>query len=231
MPELPLPELVWDWTIYPRHDVDRSVVANLERAMRADIPIPPITVDEPSKRIVDGWHRARAWGRVHGEAANIPVVFKTYPNERAILEAAIAPNATHGRPLDSQDRTRSVLMLKKVGATDEEIAVVLSTEPAQIMKLALKVVLVSDNNGPIEVLPAKPIVEPVGDKPRTITREQANVAASASGWRTAQTITQLIRQIEVGLIGLTMHQRQQLWALHDVIERRVRPLEETTKAG
>jgi len=231
MTDLPLHELVWDWTIYPRHDVDGSVIANLERAMRAGVTIPPILVEKTSKRIVDGWHRAHAWRRVYGDTAEIPVVLASYPNERALLEAAIAPNATHGRPLDSQDRTRSVLMLRKLGASDEEIAVVLSTEPRQVMKLALKVVLVTDNGGPAEVQPAKPVVWPVGDKPQTITREQASVAASASGLRTAQTITQLIRQVEVGLIGLTADSRRHLWALHDVIEQRVRPVDPEAKTG
>ena len=230
MTDLPLPELVWDWTIYPRHDVDGSVIANLERAMRAGVTIPPILVEKTSKRIVDGWHRAHAWRRVYGDTAEIPVVLASYPNERALLEAAIAPNATHGRPLDSQDRTRSVLMLRKLGASDAEIAVVLSTEPQQVMRLALKVVRVRDGaDGPVDVIPAKPVVWPVGDKPQTITREQANVAASASGLRTAQTVTQLIRQVEVGLIGLTVDSRRQLWALHDVIEQRVERAEAEAK--
>jgi hypothetical protein len=221
--KLLLSELVWDKDVYPRHDQDGTVVTSLERAIRAGVSLPAIVVDRASKRVVDGWHRSEAWRRVLGDNGKIEVDLQDFPTERALVEAAVQANATHGRRLDSQDQTLSIILLRNLGATDREIAVVLSTQPEHVIKLGLNIVKVCDGDGgPVEIIPAKPVVRPVDGEPRTITSSQAKVAASASGLRTAQTLGQLVMQLRADLIVPTPDLVRRFWELHDVIENKIR---------
>ena len=227
---LKLSELVEDFDIYPRHSVDSAYVSELSRAIQADITLPLVRVDKKTKRIVDGFHRVRAWRKVLGRGGEIDVDLRTYADEQALLKEAIELNAAHGRKLDQQDRSRSALLLERHGVTVREIAVVLRTTEQRVQELInVRVVLVKppppadETEGkqpPPEKRPAKPVAYPQpGEPPRELSPEQYRVMESSSGHRTAQTVTQLTRELESGLVDLsTPGLRDKLWRLRDVIE-------------
>lgn len=231
-----LADLVEDFDIYPRHSVDSAYVSELARAIQAGSDLPLVRVDRKSKRIVDGFHRVRAWRKVLGRGGEIEADLRTYPTEQALLKEAIELNAAHGRKLDQQDRSRSALLLERHGVTVKEIAVVLHTTEARVQELInVRVVLVKpkpeppDGNAansplpslPPEKRPAKPVAWPQpGEPPRELTPEQYRVMESSGGHRTAQTVTQLTRELEAGVVDLTVPGlREKLWRLHDVIEK------------
>jgi len=134
-----LAELVEDMELYPRHNVDDGNVGSLAMAIKAGCQLPPIIADSKSKRIVDGWHRARAWKRVHGPKCTVEVELRKYSSEAEIIEDAVRCNAAHGRRLDSMDQTRSAIMLQKHGIPLERIALVLHVPEAQVEKLTVRV--------------------------------------------------------------------------------------------
>src|SRR5688572_13414948 len=54
-------ELVEDFDLYPRGDVDGTHVLSLVQALEAGVELPPIIACKKTKRIVDGFHRRRAF--------------------------------------------------------------------------------------------------------------------------------------------------------------------------
>lgn len=226
-----LSDLIEDFDIYPRHSVDSSYVSELTRAIQAGVSLPLVRVDKKTKRIVDGFHRARAWRKVLGRGGEIEVDLRTYASEQELLKDAIELNAAHGRKLDQQDRSRSALLLERHGVAVKEIAVVLRTTEQRVQELInVRVVLIkpppppgdepAGKSAPPEKRPAKPVAYPQpGESPRELSPEQYRVMESSSGHRTAQTVTQLTRELESGLVDLSSPGLQQkLWRLHDVIE-------------
>lgn len=223
-----LSELIEDFDIYPRHSVDTSYVSDLARAIQAGDQLPLVRVDKKTKRIVDGFHRTRAWRKVLGRGGEVEVDLRTYASEQDLLKEAIELNAKNGRKLDQQDRSRSALLLERHGVTVKEIAVVLHTTEKRVQELInVRVVLVKPPQGAPdekpaapEKHPAKPVAYPQsGEPPRELSAEQYRVMSSSSGHRTAQTVAQLTKELESGLVDLSVAGlRQKLWRLHDVIE-------------
>lgn len=200
-------DLVEDYSLYPRHAVDGSHIAELARAMEAgafDAKRFPVVVDRATLRVVDGFHRERAWKRVYGDGAQIEVELRDYTDEAALVRDAVSLNSNHGRRLDKQDRTRSLLMLQRLGVADVDIAVCLHTTAAEVLHLSTRVTIVKDNPGsPGTVIPAKAVVAPKkGEEPRVITSDQADVMHGSSGLRTGQVVTQLARELRSHLVDV-----------------------------
>jgi len=212
--EVPVSSLVEDFDLYPRHAVDDSHVADLARAYRADCVLPPIIINAIGSQIIDGFHRRRAWIRVYGDAGTITVDARQYDSVRAMITEAVSLNAAHGRRLDQQDRTRSILMLERAGVPLTHISVILHTTEARIEQLRVRIVSVDG-----EVMPSKPISysrqNPLGD----ITQAQYDVMLSSSGHRTGQIVGQLIKELRIDLVDVKDERIvARLWDLHDTIE-------------
>lgn len=214
-----LADLVEDFDIYPRHDVDASHVSELVRAIRGENTLPPIVVDRASKRVIDGFHRKRAYLRVLGPDGEVPVELKDYANETELLKDAVSRNAAHGRKFDQQDRTRSALMLERAGLNPHEIAVVLRTTEERVRELITIRVVHVDSAGKIEKLPAKPILYgKAGTPARVVSVEQYEVSQSSGGLKPLQVVRQLRRELDAGLIDENDKDLvEALWGLHDRI--------------
>jgi hypothetical protein len=191
-------ELIEDWSLYPRHAVDAAHVGNLARAYTAEVAIPPPVVDEKSKRIVDGFHRVRAWVRAFDATTPMEVELHKYRTQKDLLKDAVERNSSHGRLLDSQDRTRAALLLDRAGFQTIEIAQALHTTERRVAEVIARVVVVDG-----ERRPAKPVVWPrPGEPPNVLSVEQYEVMTAAGGLRSVQTVRQLVRELEVGLLDL-----------------------------
>lgn len=211
MRSVPIADLVKDDSIYPRHKVDGSYVADLVRAIEGGAQLPPPLVDADTLRIVDGYHRVEAHRR-NDPDGTINCLMAKFPDEAAVVAAAVEANAAHGRKLDVQDKTRAALMLRKHGFDMGRIAVVMHTSPRRVEDLMVRVVKVGK-----ETLPAKPVCYPQrGKQPRRLSQGQYDVMQSSPGHRTAQRLTQLADEIEAGLIDPEEF-RQHLQRLVDVI--------------
>lgn len=135
---LPVSELVEDMEFYPRHSVDASHVTALALALESGAELPAIVADKKSKRIVDGWHRVRAYKRVNGVESTVRVELVSYKNDAAMKLDAVKRNAEHGRRLDASDRTRSALMLESAGLKVEIIAAAMHMPESQVLRITLK---------------------------------------------------------------------------------------------
>ncbi len=186
--------LIEDFDLYPRHDVDSAHVTDLVQALRVGTKLPPVVVDKASLRVIDGFHRRRAALRAHGPDAEVDADLRTYKDEAAMFEEAVALNASHGRKLDKQDLTRIGDIADRLGISEGRQAVLLHIEPTRLIEYKGRIVYVDDDPTPV---PAKPVAEPFfGQK---VTEAQASAMRSFSGMRLKQQITQLRGVVASGL--------------------------------
>lgn len=210
--DIPVAALVEDFSLYPRHAIDRSHVRNLRLAYEAGHTTPPPVVDKEN-RIIDGWHRVRASRQAFGDDAAIQCEVRDYKTRADALRDAISLNASHARKFDEQDRTRCVILLSEEGVKPEEIAATLHTTVERVQKLSVRIVEVAGEKREV-----KPLVYEADNGKRKLTKAQYEVAAGASGWRTSQTVTQLANEIEAGLIQPDEKLTPKLRRLHELLD-------------
>lgn len=112
---VPATELVQDFNLYPRAQIDDYHVREMANAMQAGVEFPAIIAERSTKRITDGFHRVRAWQRDGGPNVKVPVEFHVYENEAALFTEAIRLNSAHGRNLTIYDKTRCLTLAEEYG--------------------------------------------------------------------------------------------------------------------
>ena len=170
-------ELVEDFDFYPRMSVDSQHVTMLAEAIEAGAEMPAIIVDVASKRIVDGFHRARACRRVYGKEGEIAAVLKRYVNDAAMLLEAMKLNATHGRSLTSYDKTHAIALAMKFEIDPEIVAGVLNMKVERVEGFKVERMARIENTR--RVVPIKRVVQHFAG--REITQEQAATIPSLGG--------------------------------------------------
>jgi len=99
-------KVVLDYDLYPRHEVQSYNVNLLVEALNSGAVLPPIIIDKKSKRVIDGFHRVKAYQKKYGPDAEISCIRKEYADENEMFAEAIDANSKHGRNLSSYDRAR-----------------------------------------------------------------------------------------------------------------------------
>ena len=122
MKKMKAAELVLDFGLYPRNNVDEHNVKNLVDALAAGTELPPVIIDRKSKRVVDGFHRVRAHLRLFGDNAEIDVITKNYKNDAELFLDAMRYNASHGAKLDTCDRTHCVIIAERLSIPLDAVA-------------------------------------------------------------------------------------------------------------
>lgn len=224
--EVRLADLVEDWDIYPRHNFDVSWVRRMVDALETGSKLPPPVVARRGMRIVDGWHRVKAYRKFLGVGASIQADVRSYKSEADIVKDAVAFNSDHGRKLDAQDTARSALLLERHGVVISDISVILRMPEEKIRRITIdpSQVVVTRVADRVEKIPAKPAARsPGAATPRELTSEQEAAHRSASGWGETQMARDLIRRIESGLFVPESNPAAvtALWQLHDLIEAKL----------
>lgn len=101
-------ELLLDYELYPRERIEPFNVTQMLEALRAGRELPPVVIDRKSQRVVDGFHRVRAYQKLYGLDAEIPVELKDYKDDAQMFADAVRLNANHGRQLSTYDRARCI---------------------------------------------------------------------------------------------------------------------------
>ena len=166
---LPLTALVEDYDLYPRHHVDTVYVSRLRASLEAGATLPPLIVDKKTKRLVDGWHGARAIRKVFGENADVAVIERSYPDEATLLADAVQYNISHGRLLDNRDLARSAWLMEEAGFPTEQIAVQLQVPEKRLQRIMVRVVQVKNGKDHDPVVLKASTLHLEGD----VSREQA----------------------------------------------------------
>lgn len=195
-----LSALIEDLTLYPRTAVSSVNTSNLASALRAGCKLPPIVVDRESKRIVDGFHRRRAYLQVFGPDARVPVELIDFADETEMFCTAVKLNTAHGLPLQEIEKRKIVLRLQDNGIEDEAIATTLHIPVDKVEKIRIKVATVVKGNG--ESIRVEPLKRSVFHfQGRTMSESQAKAQKSAPGTSYVLLISQLREALREELIN------------------------------
>ena len=188
--------LVEDLSIYPRFAVDQIYVRRLAEALLAGESLPPVVADQKSKRLVDGFHRRRAYMLAFGPDAEIPVEWKKYRDTREMFLDVLRYNARHGKRLTTGEEVRCVLIGEELGVSRETVA-----ETLGIRREVL--------DGKVERKVAEGTVERVALKPALthlsgakLTKEQEELNRKLGGHKLSFYVQQLIMLIKAGCVDV-----------------------------
>lgn len=106
---------LWEPARYNRISVDGIHVSRLAEVIRAGANLPPVTVDAETLEIVDGVHRWKAYQRVYGIEAPVPVYRRKYVDDQTRFREGLEANAGHGRALSPADMRHCILQAQDIG--------------------------------------------------------------------------------------------------------------------
>lgn len=208
MRKLKATEVVVDFMLYPRGDVNSHNVSYLVRALEAGYKLPPIVVDQKSRRIVDGVHRWNAHRKFTGkEDCEIECELRSYKNDAEMFLDSARRNAKHGVSLSTFDRVKCILRAAELGIGTDDIADALCMTVEKVGNLH------AERSGRLRsATPAKGLEES-GEVPlkrtirhmagKVLTRHQAEVNEKLSGMDPLFYVNQLLLLIESDLIDVS----------------------------
>jgi hypothetical protein len=213
MATAPLAELLLDFDLFPRHGLDTYHVSRLAEAMEAGAKLPPIIACRQTRRVIDGFHRARAYQRLG--RTEVPVTWRDYDDDQARLLDAIAANSGHGRSLNSWDLARCVLLGERLGIADDRLAGAMQVRSQAVARVR-DIKIARDGHG--HPVPIKATVRHLAG--RTMTETQQEGAARTGGMKAEFYIGQVANLIEHDLLDLDDPQVvSRLGDLHEALHR------------
>lgn len=215
---LKVSELVEDFDLYPRADVDSGHVSHIVDAIAAGAELPPIVACAKTKRIVDGLHRERSYRRLYGDNCEVQVILKTYRDDGELFLDAMRYNSAHGRNMTSYDRTHAMMLAERLEIDPEAVASALNMSIDRVT--SWKVTRAVKIEGTRRMQPLKqPIRHMIG---KVLTKEQAEIVPKLGGNQQLFYVRQLQMLIEQEMLDTENDQLlAELHALAGLIQKRV----------
>jgi hypothetical protein len=214
---VPVAELILDFSLYPRTVTDEAHAARLAEALRAGETLPPVVAEQKTRRVVDGFHRIRAYLRAIGDEATCQVEWRDYASDVDLFLDAAKLNARHGLRISRLDEAHCMAVAARLGVKDTELAAVLALTAEKYEQLRASR-FGTDNHGD-PVLLKRSSRHLAGGR---LTRKQIAGNAKSSGWRLDFHIDQIINAIESDLVN---YQDQtlmpKLQRLHQLLDRSI----------
>lgn len=194
MKKYALSELVLDFDLYPRGDVDSHHVTEIASALEAGAAMPPIVIDKKSKRIADGFHRWKAMKRLYGEEHQTQCIEKNYVDDRELFLDAMRYNSSHGRALTQHDKGRCLTLASNLGLEHKTVCDVLNLSEARAAQLVPGRVAMM-GTGRVQL--KQTIKHMAGQE---LTKDQAEANNKLSGMNQLFYVNQIITLIENDLV-------------------------------
>jgi len=199
MKEYRLGDLVLDYTIYPRKQIDSYHVHIIVDAIQNGAELPPIVIEKKTKRVVDGFHRHTAYKRVSGDNPECLVmcIEKNYKSEKDLFLDSMRFNASHGRTLSKYDRVHCLNVARELDIPDKDVAKILHIPPKDVQTLSVNRTAIR-GNGKQRL---EPIKGTIGHKAgQQLSDEQWQANTKLGGMKQSFYVNQLITLIENELI-------------------------------
>jgi len=197
MRQMKLSEVILDFTLYPRTQIDGNHVRYLLLSHEGGAKLPPIVIDKKSKRVADGFHRVSMMKRLDPTGI-IEAIEKNYKDDAELFADAIRLNAHHGRNLSPYDRTHCVLRGEELGLDVDAIAAALSITVEAVGELR------ADRVGEMRVAGKKvevPLKRTINHKAGSVlTQRQVQANDRLGGMNQLFYVNQLIELIEAELL-------------------------------
>lgn len=205
-------ELVYDFDLYPRGSVDSHHVGEIAAAIQAGSELPPIVIDKKTKRIVDGFHRSKAYRRVYGDDYEIMCIEKTYKSEKDLFLDSMRYNASHGRALTQHDKVHCLIMAEKFKIEPELLGQALNITVGRIGQLTTERVGLI---GKAPVALKRTVRHMAGQQ---LTQVQSDANKKLSGMNQSFYVNQVITLIESDMLDLDdQNLMETLGRLYDLI--------------
>ena len=201
MKEYKLSDLVLDYAIYPRKEIDRQHAAILQEAIEGGAVMPPLVLETKSHRVVDGFHRYRAYKHIAKDNVDFVVrcIEKTYKSEALLFLDAMRYNAEHGRALNKFDRTHCIIMAHQLKVSDRDIAAVLHVQVEAVKRLVVDRTA-TRVNGKQTLMPIKSTIRHMAGKKLTVEQSECN--DKLGGMQQSFYVNQVILLIENSLLDI-----------------------------
>ena len=189
-----LSELVLDYSLYPRGKVDTQHVSQIVASIDAGVELPPLVIDEKSKRIVDGFHRWHGYKQANGLDYKVTCIEKPYKDDGELFLDAMRYNASHGRALTQHDKTHCLIMAVGFDLSDQLVAGALNLTAERIGSL---------RSTRIAGVAARPIALKQTIRHmagRKLTKKQETVNTKLSGMNQLFYVNQVAMLIESNLV-------------------------------
>jgi ParB-like chromosome segregation protein Spo0J len=197
--EIPLSKLVFKDELYPRTGIDDAHVRQFERAIAADINLPPIIVARGSNIIVDGVHRYHAHAR--RGLKKIAATIKAYKSDTELWRDAVLLNSGVGLKLGQDDSLKVVQISERFGLKEIEIAGLLRTSIAHLRQIKPRFASVADAHKKVSELRRVPLKGSVRHlSGTTITSAQWKAMGTAPGQSYLLNVNQLLSALEFDLL-------------------------------
>lgn len=193
-----LSELVLDWDLYPRNEVDSTNRSRIKAAIQSGVIMPPIIADAQSLRITDGFHRYHVYRDMFSPDHEVEIIAREYESEKAMKADAVRLNVTHGKPLSPLDYA---YIISKFGGdfTTEEFADIMHQPESRITKIISERIATSPKGEPVVL--KRQMRSLAGKK---LTKKQVDANEHAGGmWSHVAVINQVIRLLESGVFDYT----------------------------
>jgi hypothetical protein len=198
MKKMKVASLVFDFDFYPRNNINPHNVNCIAEAIVAGVEMPPGIIDKKSRRIVDGFHRGRAYAKVYGDDAEMLVVEKNYANDAEMFLDAMRYNASHGCALDSSDRAHCIILSERLNIPLDAVAGALHMTTDKLS--ALRNGRIAKTSGGLSV-PLKRTIQSFAG--RRLTKRQVEANDKLSGMNQSFYANQLIELIESDLLDVS----------------------------
>ena len=213
MKQINISEIIMDYSLYPRHNIDSQHAYYIAEAIKAGAIMPPIILDNKSKKVIDGFHRITAFKKL--KINKIDSLLKKYSNEKEMFIDAMRLNSTHGRMLTKWDRKRCALISEELKIDNDIVAGVLQISIDTLTELKVTVAIEKEftvNIGSNKInkskggyIPQRKVAlkrtfnHKAGQE---LTREQIETNKKSSGMPLSFYANQIIRAIETNMVNL-----------------------------
>jgi len=138
-------DLLFDWNIYPRKEVDNQVVRAYAKALKSGSIFPPIKVGlfKGQKIVVDGFHRVHS--RILLKTAYVECKELAFQSEAELFAEAVRLNSSHGKTFTDIEVKASIRRLQRYNFSIKDIVSIVhipasairqeSTKPITILTL------------------------------------------------------------------------------------------------
>lgn len=198
MKTLKAAELILDFDLYPRNNVDSHNVRNLVDALLAGAELPPVIIEKKTKRVVDGFHRVRAVLQHGGPTAEITVIEKTYKDDGELFLDSMRYNSAHGAKLDPCDRSHCAIIAERLMLSLDAVAGALHMPADKLGELVQ--CRTAKGSGGLSIPLKRTFSNFAG---RKLNKQQEETNRRSSGMQQAFYVNQVIEMIESKMIDTT----------------------------
>jgi hypothetical protein len=222
-------ELVFDWNLWPRHNInvlDSTNVTQMKVSLESGYSLPPVIANKADKRLIDGFHRTKAYLDVYGDDAEIDVILEEHDDDASILLRSGTLNAVQGLKLSPKDRAHFSIKCKNLGVSAGEIAKALNMNVAKFEDFIARRTATVEATG--EEVPLSNGSKSLAGK--SLNEEEENFRRSSTGLIPSAYISMLVTALKADAVSVSPATEEKLIELRDLIDATLKNIKREVEA-